>query len=85
MVCWVMLMLAILNLHFDLGRPADAGRVRHGPPTEPQYAALVRLHTAADLLCELNPGKLEGVDWERELRKSRISHSGDEVLTAIPL
>ena len=37
---WVMLMIAMLNFHYNLGHPARAGSLRSGPPTEPQYAAL---------------------------------------------
>ena len=69
---WVMLMIAMLNFHYNLGHPALAGSLRSGPPTEPQYAALVRLHTAADMMVELNPGSLDGVDWETEVGKSKI-------------
>ena len=82
---WVMLMIAMLNFHYNLGHPALAGSLRSGPPTEPQYAALVRLHTAADMMVELNPGSLEGVNWEIEVAKTKIGYSGEEVLTAVPL
>ena len=34
---------------------------------------------------ELNPGSLDGVDWETEVCETKIGYSGEEVLTAVPL
>ena len=78
-------MIAMLNFHYNFGHPARAASLRSGPPTAPQYAALVCLHTAADMMVELNPGSLEGVDWEIEVAMTKIGYSGEEVLTAVPL
>ena len=82
---WVMLTIAMLNFHYNLGHPARAGSLRSGPPTEPQYAALVRLLAAADMMVELNTGSLEGVDWETDVGNTKIGYSGEEVPTAVPL
>ena len=85
LVVWVMLMIAMLNLHYNLGHRARAGALRSGPPTEPQYAALVRLFAAADSLIEMNPGSLQGVDWNQSIGSARVSYDGEEVCTAVPL
>jgi hypothetical protein len=75
----------VLNYHYMLGRPGS--KIQNvlgpeGPCTDAQYAALVRLGTAADMMCGMSPLAFGSKDWGTELTKSVVTYNGVEVCKA---
>ncbi len=79
---WMFLVVVTLNYHWGLGSASRASPVLMGPASIPQYAALVRLATAADAMCEMHPGELSDIDWETEFKTAHVSYGGEEVTVA---
>ena len=79
---WLFLLVTVLNFHFLLGaNPRRAVRT-FGPTTVAQEAALVRLATAADVMCIMSPEAFGEHDWAKELPDARVGYDGAEVLRA---
>ena len=77
-------MIAGLTCLWNL-RARSRARVILGPPTLAQYGVLVRLHTCADMMASLNPGKLGSCDFPEMVKLSSMAYDGTEIRPSEPL
>ena len=82
---WLFLLIATLNYHWGLGSARLASQPLFGPASPAQYAAIVRLGAAADVMSALSPDAVASHDWSVELGRAAVSYEGEEVSTAEPL